>query len=126
MTFQAQNDLWKALHEGMSITNTDFEGHVCLEDGELMQVVNGKSNKIHLGFCAPELWSLGNPSNWYDYIPEHGVLCLVGAKATALKLIKSVDDKGRFVDDSGFKWESAEPVTPDGAAKYLYQGAENA
>lgn len=52
--------------------------------------------------------------NWYDNIPEEGVLCWVDFddEIARLRLVTSYDEEQeKFFDDSGVKWYTATPIT---------------
>ena len=125
MTFSNESELWKALHEGYSITNPAIEGSVCCRHGEVFHVVNGKEEKANFWFTTPEMWSLGTAHNWDDAIPKQGTICRVSNSLLGDWPILVVVHKGPtgYHTSIGTVYKYARPLTKEEGAKYIYQGA---
>lgn len=104
----------------------------CNTDGDILRLSNGHLQWNNSG--SPKgyiVWNFGKftickeePMEWWDNIPEKGILCKVtdtdSIKPT-IRLIKS-KSKFSFIDDKSIYWSSAEPVTIEELQEVIYKG----
>lgn len=88
-----------------------------LIDGEKLQYWSGETTclvdgKVIGGWCfdSPQDWSIYKAPEWYDNIPEGGVLCRWGSDGPAL-IMHGVDKDGWFIDKNGETYSDATPLT---------------
>jgi len=76
-----------------------------------------------------EPFTLCQETNWYDNIPEQGILCTTYACNGSLPRIVIISERniwGYFKDNYGCAYKEATPLSKDEAIALVYQGAQHA
>jgi hypothetical protein len=86
--------------------------------------VDLKGNPVTFSFLNPEIWSEYKEPQWYDNIPNEGVLCWLSSDVTDKKLIAGVviryENHGKPLFHTNFSsYYHATPVKPEECYKEI-------
>lgn len=132
-TLTTQEDCWKALSEGKQLRNKYSSNIYGLVGGRLELIIRN-SNAPHvetISFHSSYGWEIyEEPKEWYENIPEQGILCWVttsygDTRVNPVLIIKYVPEH-----EFGFKFRTiggdhlpiAIPLTLEEIDKYIYKG----
>ena len=114
LAFNSQQEIWKYVSNGGKVTDGT---HTVYFDDNGVQVTNdGEVTEVWSWFFdESDDWS--KVVEWYEDIPEHGVLCLtkIGEgvnKTPSIRVITRVSDDGKiFFTDVGNRYADVIPLT---------------
>lgn len=118
--FKSLKEIYTALIEGKTIEKkhgikVHINSHGCL--------VNYNNDSVCFYFDDPSQWSEYKEPQWYDNIPEEGVICWVSdyvkENKDSVRLITKYTQSIGFFSSSTL-WKYATPVKPE----ECYQGAK--
>jgi hypothetical protein len=118
---ESQREIYQALIDGKTLV--DNSGTTKRIDVVTGFLIDSQGDKTEESFYIPENWSEYKEPQWYDKIPEEGILCWVDSLEENNKnfCVKIKHFSGLyFVDTIGGKWRCAKPVKPE----ECYQGVK--
>jgi hypothetical protein len=129
-TFQTQEEIWDWLKEGGCLVNRInklhykklHEGFVSNFDVE----TNAFIDRSDTGFAYTQDWSEYTPTvkkEWYENIPEQGVLCYVSHEDTTKPYISVITSYNRnhFRTSEGCMYKKAIPLTEEEVKQFIYK-----
>jgi len=122
--FKTTADIYKALLEGKKITShylSTSSFYVYLKNGAL---VNDADCDVTWGFSSPESWQEYVEPQWYDNIPEQGILCWVWDGDYADKRVTVIRRYAKDSYEEGgtstWFWYNAIPLTHEEVEELIY------
>ena len=131
--FKTKKQIYKALIDGLTITNGKGYWKVKLSSDDLLYGKYGNDREWTLqdfNFNNVTDWSIYEEPKWYDNIPECGVLCWCSSKANAptprlLRVVEYMNGHSYcFHTDSGGCFPEATPLTKGEVMQYIWNGDE--
>lgn len=129
MEFKNQEEMWRHLLSGGCIRGRS-DGQNCyikFHNGRLSKFkITNDSYICNAMFCfsRPSEWIEYIKKEWYEKIPEQGVLCWVNKEKTKIDVIKGYDPVNkayRFVNGANHIYMIAIPLTNEEIKKFIHE-----
>lgn len=133
--FSSQLEVIQYLADGGIVQNLDnrlyaykfFNGELCFI--RLYNLMIKPEAAVNINFIQYQKFIKLALKEWWETLPEHGVLCEVQDfynENTDIQLITGINKIGKFIGVGGVSWDIAKPLTKLAVEKYIWNGRYDA
>lgn len=104
-------EIMQALIDGEMLDHKEHNLSIGLDDeGDL---ISDEGYSYDLSFSGYDEWTIHKEPEWYENIPDGGVLCMISDHRDDRKILGTVIsfNAGLFASSTGAKWRLAKPLS---------------